>query len=270
MSYIRINPPAYLRAYIRYAWILKSNSRTLAVHSFRIMADGCPGILFQQPEYGLFYHNGKPLPEFLLFGQSTRSAELSLCGSFRTIGISFYPNALKLLFGLHAEELTNTCLDLTLLSKGQERCLCEQLFALSNTRQQMEVLFAYLFSRIQQQSIRSDKAIDYALSAILQSKGMIELKSVQQQLQLSERSFERRFKEQTGISPKLFCRICCFQASLQQFKNQGYTRLSDIAFEQGYADQSHFIRSFKEFSGLSPKQYQQKTVEIAENLLVLT
>jgi AraC-like DNA-binding protein len=69
-----------------------------------------------------------------------------------------------------------------------------------------------------------------------------------------------------GISPKLFSRICRFQATLQQLRTNGFDKLSDIAFEHNYADQSHFIRSFKEFAGVSPFQYQKQFEEIAENL----
>jgi len=35
-------------------------------------------------------------------------------------------------------------------------------------------------------------------------------------------------------------------------------KLSDVAYENGYADQSHFIRSFREFTGYTPSQYQQQ------------
>jgi AraC-like DNA-binding protein len=54
----------------------------------------------------------------------------------------------------------------------------------------------------------------------------------------------------------LFARICRFQASLNQIRNNDYCRLSDIAYENEYADQSHLIRAFKEFAGISPNKYQ--------------
>jgi AraC-like DNA-binding protein len=104
---------------------------------------------------------------------------------------------------------------------------------------------------------------------IHQSDGNISLKNIQKDLQLSERSFERRFKQCVGVSPKLFSRICRFQASLAQLRKNGYNKLSDIAYENEYADQSHFIRAFKEFAGFSPVQYQKKSKEVVENLLNL-
>lgn len=111
--------------------------------------------------------------------------------------------------------------------------------------------------------------MQYAVSVIAVSKGNIALKRLQLELQLSERSFERKFKEYIGISPKLFARICRFQASLQQLRSNDFSKLSDIAFEQEYADQSHFIRAFKEFAGFSPFQYQKQYPEVIENLATI-
>ncbi len=108
--------------------------------------------------------------------------------------------------------------------------------------------------------------MEYALSNMLLSKGTISLKKLTESLSLSERTFERKFKEYVGLSPKLFSRICRFQTSLKQLKHYNYNKLSDIAFENEYADQSHFIRSFKKFSGLSPNQYQQQSSKVVENL----
>ena len=82
---------------------------------------------------------------------------------------------------------------------------------------------------------------------------------------MSERNFERKFREYVGISPKLFSRICRFQSSLKQLQESNYEKLSDIAFENNFSDQSHFIRTFKEFAGFSPNQFQQQTNTIVDN-----
>jgi AraC-like DNA-binding protein len=111
--------------------------------------------------------------------------------------------------------------------------------------------------------------MQFALSSIIQSKGSVSLITLRETLQLSERSFERKFKQHVGIPPKLFSRIARFQASLNQLKRNQFDKLSDIAFENDYADQSHFIRSFKEFAGCSPFQYQKLGPEVIDNLTEL-
>lgn len=270
MNFSQIPPPEYLQRYIRYFWTLESDHVHDEPAIFRTMADGCPGLIFQPSDKGIFYQENKLLPDTFLYGQSTKYAELQLKGQFRSIGIFFYPNVLKAIFGLDAEALTNSCLDLNELAERQGYHLSEQLAAAADAQEQIELLSAYLLFLLRKNAGLEDELIHFALTRIIRSKGCIVLKELQERLQLSERSFERRFKQYTGLSPKLFSRICRFQASLGQLRDNKYDKLSDIAFENEYADQSHFIRAFNEFAGCSPYQYQKNAREVVENLAALS
>lgn len=266
MNYREVLPPAHLKKYIRYCWILESAYSQDSSIPFRTMADGCPGLIYQSKEKGVLEQGNKKLSELFLFGQSTRYTELQLKGNFQAAGIHFYPDTLNVLFRFPAQELTDSCIDLNELSKKHSPPLSEQLSSSIFPEQQLNILFSYLTEKIQVNSGLTDASMKYALTKITASKGLISLKELQEDLRLSERSMERKFKAYTGISPKLFSRICRFQAALGQIRNNQYEKFSDIAYEQNYADQSHFIRSFKEFSGLSPFQYQKNAFEIVENL----
>ncbi|KIO77110.1 AraC family transcriptional regulator [Pedobacter lusitanus] len=266
MNYTQINPPDSLKNYIRYCWVLKSTGTDPAVKVFRTMADGCPGLLFQPSANGILYKNTDKLPETLLFGQSTKYTILNLAGSFNTLGIYFYPNALQSIFGVNAMELTDSCMDLNLLAEKNDFYLKELLLTTNDSNEQLEILFSYLNFQIRKNNRQVNLPMEYALSSMITSNGNIPLKMIQDYLRLSERSLERKFKEYIGISPKLFSRICRFQASLSQLRNHDYDKFSDIAYGNNYADQSHFIRSFKEFAGFSPFQYQKQAREVVQNL----
>jgi AraC-like DNA-binding protein len=265
MNYATYVPPDSLKLYVKYFWSLESSADASAMQSLRTMADGCPGIVFQQSG-GNFYRDGKQLPQTFLYGQSTTYGELSLLGNFDTVGVYFYPSALKLLFNIDAHTLTDTCLDLDAEARKRGFWLSEQLAAAPSVPAKIAVLSAYLFLQSESNNKSHSDVMRYALSEILKSHGTFPLKDLRVNLRMSERSFERRFKEYVGISPRLFSRICRFQASLTQMRNNNYDKLSDIAFENDYADQSHFIRTFKEFTGFSPNQYQLQSSELVENL----
>ncbi|NQX42408.1 AraC-type DNA-binding protein [Pedobacter steynii] len=261
MRYEQIPAPAYLSNYVRYIWTLEIGVMN---HQFRVIADGSPGLIFQNGAAGLFEQNNKEMPNVLLYGQATTHAEISI-GKSRMIGICFFPNALKSVFGLNANELTDTCIDLDLFATEQGYYLREQLLNMGNVSEQINMLCAYIFAQIRKNDHKIDAQTDYVLSMMIRSKGTISLKALQKDLKVSERSLERKFKQHVGISPKMFSRICGFQASLSQLKNNEYEKLSDIAYENGYSDQSHFIRTFKEFAGFSPYQYQKQAPHVADN-----
>jgi len=170
---------------------------------------------------------------------------------------------LHTVFGLEAAALTDSCLGIYELS-GKDM-LSQQLSDTKTAADRIALLSAFIFAYINKNAASTNLPMQFALSEIMRTEGNIPLNELRTKLQLSERSFERKFKDFTGISPKLFMRITRFQVSLKQLQIKGYDKLSDIAFENNYADQSHFIRSFNEFAGLSPNQYRKQSEEIVEN-----
>jgi len=64
-----------------------------------------------------------------------------------------------------------------------------------------------------------------------------------------------QFKTYFGLTPKVFHRIFRFNEILKQIQNKEQLVWSQIAYEFGYSDQSHFIKEFKEFSGFNPQEF---------------
>lgn len=64
-----------------------------------------------------------------------------------------------------------------------------------------------------------------------------------------------QFKIYFGLTPKTLHRIFRFNEILLKIRNQEKIEWSQIAYEFGYSDQSHFIKEFKEFSGFNPQEF---------------
>jgi methylphosphotriester-DNA--protein-cysteine methyltransferase len=61
------------------------------------------------------------------------------------------------------------------------------------------------------------------------------------------------FREGVGVTPKLYGRLARFQAGLAFAGCGKNVDWAQAAIEMGYADQSHMIAEFREFSSLTPQ-----------------
>ena len=78
------------------------------------------------------------------------------------------------------------------------------------------------------------------------SKGEMSVKELSEQVLWSSRQINRYFTKQFGLSLKAFCTVLRFRASLEHIA-QG-----KLAPELQFADQTHFIKEIKKFSGVAP------------------
>jgi len=254
MNYQVIAPPPSLKNYVRYFWMLENQTDDVAQKTFTVMCNGLPGLIFQENPEVFTGFEGERLPQLFVFGQARKYGQLHGGGSFRTIGVNFQPTALKSVFGLNANELTeqNTC-----ISHLAKTSLSEQLLNCSSVQQQASCLFTFLLAQAHRHE-GENKKLSYAVVALQQGK---RLSRVLHDLNLSERSLERLFLTHIGITPILYARICRFQTSVALLRQGRFRSLTDIAHSLDYFDQSHFIRDFKQFSGVNPGIYLHKAIE---------
>lgn len=245
-----------LNSYVKDIWTVQSDTLKTVSKNFQFFADGSPGIMFQQADHDIYLNqNEKKLSSLFLYGQTVKPIEIAYRGSFRLIVIYLYPHVFKSIFGMEARELTDTCIDFELLPFTGVKDLAEQLSENIPIENQVQLLTHFLSGLIDKHNALVEKDLQYVTTHLTKAHGNVPLKTFQTDLKVSERTFERKFLQHVGVSPRLFARICRFQSALTQLRANNYLKLTDIAYESGFADQSHFIRTFKEFTGLTPREY---------------
>ncbi len=229
------------------------NFQTGKSFSLPLFANGSPTLLFIS-EKGML--GNKSAAHLTLFGQTLLPDTLAFTGEFILIAYFFKPYSLNSLFGIMAPELTDSPIDLGLVIPKKITDLEKQLLHAGTTEVRLALLDQFITGLIADAG-DDHSAIQYAVNKIARQPAPEILLKVQKELHVTERTFQRMFEKNIGISPNLYRRVCQFNSAFQQLNNRNYSRLSDLAFQNGFADQSHFVRSFKEFTNLSPTEYLQ-------------
>ncbi|MDN5205534.1 helix-turn-helix domain-containing protein [Fulvivirgaceae bacterium BMA10] len=269
MYYKIIPPPAILRDHVKAFWILEGNKDSDKLSFYRLMADSCPEMVFQYKSH--FYNciNDKTLergPLSLVQGPTKHFKDLTVKGEFGIIGVKFYPYISRLFFKTSAHALTNLSVDIQTLLGNEGKCLEELVMLQRTTEERIRVISNFLTKKLRNVDT-SNRSIQYSVRQVMECHGNVNIEKLARNTGMSKRHLERKFIEIVGPGPKLFARIVRFQRSIRQYQQLIDKNLTSIAYHCGYADQSHFIREFKAFSGMSPKQYFRITDEVADTFV---
>jgi AraC-like DNA-binding protein len=175
------------------------------------------------------------------------------------IGVHFRPGGAFPFLDVPASELTDTHVDLATLWGPLASQLRERLCA-ATSAQRFSVLEAALVSRLHHPPQRHD-AVSIALNAFEQTGSKVRVRNIARRVGLSQRRFIQVFATEVGLTPKLYERIRRFHQARQLVPKADAPDWARVAVECGYFDQSHLIRDFCAFSGLSPMAYLNQRSE---------
>ncbi|WP_209332064.1 helix-turn-helix domain-containing protein [Lunatimonas salinarum] len=200
-----------------------------------------------------YFEAGVPL----LFGQMSRVGYAYNVGRFKSFIIVFTPTGLFYFLGGPVDKLTDKIVDLEQLGLSGLKEQLRTLFASSQCPNGwvtgLDALLSAWFLRrgAQKQCLDVSSICD----EIIRRKGDLALDAKGCGVRVSKRTFQIHFKQQVGISPKLFCRIVRFNALIDAMHAAEKFDLLELVVAHGYTDGSHLHKDFKDFSGLTPRQY---------------
>jgi AraC-like DNA-binding protein len=234
--------------------------------SINVSPNGMPGIVFQHTDGESAIENiSLPSqtvfpPTLFLYGLGTDPSVMNYKkGSYTTIQVIFKPHALNTLLGINALALDG----FAELNEFSTEDLNLRLMETRNEQDQVGWLTRFLIAKFEQARTR-DTMIENGLYLIHKNVRFITVRHLLEELNISERQFERRFSQSVGISPQSYIRIKRFNEAIRLMKIGKYGRLTDLAYALNFHDQSHFIRDIKRFSGMTPKDISQKAENFSE------
>jgi len=252
---MHLTPHENIALFVKDIMVFRDETAT-ARTALSFYADGYPGIMFQQTENGLYVlpHN-KKMPSLFLYGQTIQPVELVIEGNYKLVCFQLYPFVVNSFFNLKAKDINDDCYDLIKLEGFDVTKTINLLNNEPRVEKHVELIADLLWRIFETRRGALDYKIQQAIQLIINNNGNLNINALIELLKINERTFERRFITQVGISPKQFSRIIQFQSSLNQLTDKDYNKLTDIVYNNGFADQSHFIRVFKAFTGKTPRNF---------------
>jgi AraC-like DNA-binding protein len=257
MNFQNIVPDKSISLFVKRILIFEENNPKQKTN-LPFFADGYPGIMFQETENGVLVNPHKKLmPVFFLYGQTIKPIELEINGTYKLIVFQLYPFVLKSFFKVAPQTINDDCYNLEQLQEIDIFTFIKQIKNLKTTARKTENITSLLYQLFQTKKQTLDFKIKQVIEFILKTKGQESITNLASELKLNERTLERRFLNEVGLSPKQFSKIIQFQLSLEQLTLKDFTKLTDIVYANGFADQSHFIKVFKAFTGKTPKKFEE-------------
>ena len=250
MKYWYQKPHQLLSEYVRTVLILEGFSQP-ELEQLPLVTNGMPAFLCRTEKDRPDNDN---VLQLTLFGRSTTADSWTINDNTTIIAYFFKPFALSTVFNVPAKKLIDDSVDLSIWDPHKTNALRTQLVYAVPTQQKIEVLDNLLVLQLQENNKKCE-IIKYATDEMMCDPGTEILGAILNKLDLNERTFQRTFKKYVGVTPNQYRRICQFQVSFEQLRGKEFNKLTDIAYDNGFADQSHFIRSFKEFTQITPNDY---------------
>jgi AraC-like DNA-binding protein len=169
-------------------------------------------------------------------------------------GIHFRPGGAFPFLGVPAGELQNRHVSLDDLWGSYADEVHARVACAPTAEAKLRVLESALLERLSMPLDHHD-AVSFALEQFSRPSTRT-VSDVAGQIGMSSRRFADRFRDEVGLTPKLYCRVQRFQDALRRLHRPGSQMdLADLAYACGYFDQAHFNHDFRDFSGISPSEY---------------
>jgi AraC-like DNA-binding protein len=256
MQYQEFAPIPQLADAVNRIWVLEGKGSPAGAPAEPILPDGRPELIlhFGDPFERVAERGAARQASILYAGQVIAPLVLRPTGRVAVVGVRFHPHGAVAVLSHPQHELAGLTLGVDAISAPVGRALLAVEESAGDLMQAAAAIQNVLARRIQ--PVRIDARVRYAVEAIEQSRGRASVDDVAAASGITRRHLERRFLDSVGVTPKRLARVTRFQHALQTLqRTSSRGKGAATAAACGYADQSHFIRDFREFAGCSPTEH---------------
>lgn len=236
LHYAEVSPAPPLRPWVECYW---TSAGRLAEPCWKsVLPDGCMDLIFADVE-----------SEAQVVGTQRQAMPVRLVGTVTLFGIRFRPGSLPSFFPVDATTLVDRSGPLSELLPGPLLRDFHELLG-APLAERVALADRMLLGRLA--GLVPDRFVARAVAALARSRTTPGTETLADRLGMSRRTLERRFQATVGVGPGTLARILRFRRAVDRMAGRPDLALGRIAHESGYADQPHFTREVRSFTGLTP------------------
>lgn len=256
MNHQIFEPHPDLAPLVKCYWNLEI-PKAIAPKKNTIVPDGCIKMIFHYgDEYRHHPETGKSfnVPNALVIGQLTRPYVVEPTGETGTFFVCFHPNGFLPFATFPIKEMENTAVSFEELFGSPGLEIGQKVLGAESTSERIELIESFLFERLSNTEM-IDNIVTSTVETILTANGQFSVDVLSKQNNTNRRQLSRKFSSDIGLSPKQLSKTIRLQSTLKVLLTENVSSLTSLAYENEYYDQAHFIKEFKEFTGLTPKEF---------------
>ena len=256
MIYRELAPAPPLRPYVRCYWTLSAAAPTDPAPQ-RILPDGCVEIVLNLGAAFLRHDTAGKIerqPWALVVGPTTRHLSISPTGVTRLVGIRFLPGGAYPFLPVPPSEMRDTAPSLLDVAPRFPDGLLERL-ADAKPGSESQILDQALGARLARARRLTDRRVLASVHATYAAQHPLRVDALVALTGIGARQIERAFRQAVGYGPKTLCRLARFQRVVRALSPSIRPSWARLAAQNGYADQSHLAREFRQYAGTTLMTY---------------
>ncbi|MDX1983845.1 MAG: helix-turn-helix domain-containing protein [Bryobacteraceae bacterium] len=258
-------PP--LDNFVDFLWLWRGDARPHMLE--RVLPTGAPEIILnlKEDQTRTYCPDSGILREAtsgsVFSGVRTRHVVIDTAEQEHVLGVVFKPGG-----AMHAYDARDCGVPLDAIwNPRQVSTLRDRILSASDANAALDAMEQTL--ALMPQPPNPHRAVSHAVETLQRNPDVTRIAALACAASLSHKRFIERFKAAVGITPKRYCRILRFQQAVRLAHRATESDWTRVAADCGYFDQSHFIRDFREFSGLTPAAYRKAVTEFPNHVKFL-
>src|ERR1700730_3070049 len=172
--------------------------------------------------------DGFEIAPSLLMGIRSRFSIIDTAKLRSAMGVVFRPGGVHAFLNTPADAFRDKNVSLDLIWGSMVRTLRDRLRSANHPAEKFRVLEVALLEHLNER-VQLNAAVRYALQEFARKPQIPRVRELAQEAGLSRRRFAQVFREQIGLTPKLYCRLQRFQNALKQIASGASVDWAQIA-----------------------------------------